>query len=295
MKIETQEIFNSLYRDADVRVFIKRLDLIKSDISGNKYFKLKYNILEAISKGYKKVLTFGGAFSNHILATAVISNKYKLLSTGIIRGDEHSILNTTLQIASDNGMKFKYISREEYKSKDSQDFIDNINIKYQDYYIIPEGGTNDLAIKGTEEIIDVNDTHDYVCCAVGTGGTISGIINSSQNHQMILGFPAIKGNNSLKEKITLMTNKNNWKLIDKYHFGGYARFNNELIDFINSFYINHNIPLDLIYTSKMIFGLHDLINLRKIPKGSNILLIHTGGLQGNIGMNSIHNLNLHVK
>ena len=295
MKIETQEIFNSLYRDADIRVFIKRLDLIKSDISGNKYFKLKYNILEAISKGYKKVLTFGGAFSNHILATAVISNKYKLSSIGIIRGDEHSILNTTLQIASDNGMKFKYISREEYKSKDSQDFIDNINIKYQDYYIIPEGGTNDLAIKGTEEIIDVNDTHDYVCCAVGTGGTISGIINSSQNHQMILGFPAIKGNNSLKEKITLMTNKNNWKLIDKYHFGGYARFNNELIDFINSFYINHNIPLDLIYTSKMIFGLHDLINLRKIPKGSNILLIHTGGLQGNIGMNSIHNLNLHVK
>ena len=295
MKIETQEIFNSLYRDADIRVFIKRLDLIKSDISGNKYFKLKYNILEAISKGYKKVLTFGGAFSNHILATAVISNKYKLSSIGIIRGDEHSILNPTLQIASDNGMKFKYISREEYKNKDSQDFIDKINIKYHDYYIIPEGGTNDLAIKGTEEIIDVNDAHDYVCCAVGTGGTISGIINSSQNHQMILGFPAIKGNNSLTEKITLMTNKNNWKLIDKYHFGGYARFNNELIDFINIFYINHNIPLDLIYTSKMIFGLHDLINLRKIPKGSNILLIHTGGLQGNIGMNSIHNLNLHVK
>ena len=295
MKIESQEIFNSLYKDADVRVFIKRLDLIKSDISGNKYFKLKYNILEALSQGYKKILTFGGAFSNHILATAIISCKYQLSSIGIIRGDEHNILNPTLQIASDNGMRFKYISRDKYKNRDSKDFIDRINLKYQDYYIIPEGGTNDLAIKGTEEIIDVDDNHNYICCAVGTGGTISGIINASKDSQMILGFPAIKGVNSLNEKIFLMTNKNNWKLIDKYHFGGYARFNNELIDFIKSFYINHNIPLDLIYTSKMIFGLHDLINLRKIPKGSKILLIHTGGLQGNIGMNSIHNLNLHVK
>jgi len=295
MKIESQEIFSCIYKDADIRVFIKRLDLINSDISGNKYFKLKYNILEAISKGYKKVLTFGGAFSNHILATAIISCKYKLSSTGVIRGDEHNILNPTLQIAANNGMKLKYISREEYKNRDSKDFMDKINIKYQDCYIIPEGGTNNLAIKGTEEILDVDDNHNYICCAVGTGGTISGIINSSKDNQHILGFPAIRGIDSLTEKINLMTNKNNWKLIDKYHFGGYARFNDELIAFVNRFYMDHNIPLDLIYTSKMIFGLHDLINSRKIPKGSSVLLIHTGGLQGNIGMNSIHNLNLPLK
>ena len=294
MKIESQEIFNSLYKDAEIRVFIKRLDLIKSEITGNKYFKLKYNIREAVSKGYKKVLTFGGAFSNHILATSLISRKYNLHSIGIIRGEEHFPLNSTLQKASNNGMRLVYISRKEYNNKASQDFKEGLNICYKNYYIIPEGGTNDLAIKGTEEIINIDDDHNYICCSVGTGGTISGIINASKKNQLVLGFPAIKGFDKLNIDINSWANKNNWTLINKYHFGGYARFNDELIDFIKIFYKDHNIPLDLIYTSKMIYGLHDLIKNNKIPSKSSVLLVHTGGLQGNIGMNDIYNLNLPV-
>tara|TARA_B110000263_G_scaffold243246_1_gene249731 strand:- start:7806 stop:8774 length:969 start_codon:yes stop_codon:yes gene_type:complete len=294
MKIELHQIFNSLYKDTNIKVFIKRLDLIESDISGNKYFKLKYNIKEVISKGYNKIVTFGGAFSNHILASSIIAKNNNLLSIGIIRGEAHHPLNATLKKATLNGMKLIYISRSEYKLKESKKFTENIYDLYGDCYIIPEGGTNDLAIKGTGDIITDHDDYDYICCPVGTGGTIAGIINTSNSNQRVLGFPAIKGFDTLNDNINLWSNKDNWTLIDKYNFGGYARFNNDLIDFIKDFYLNHNIPLDLIYTSKMIYGVNDLIRNNRINSNSSVLLIHTGGLQGNIGMNDRYNLNLPI-
>ena len=294
MKIESHQIFNSLYKDTNIKVFIKRLDLIESDIAGNKYFKLKHNIKEVISKGYKKIVTFGGAFSNHILASSIIAKNNNLLSVGIIRGEEHHPLNSTLKKAALNGMKLVYISRSEYKLKESKKFIENIYGLYGDCYIIPEGGTNDLAIKGTGDIITDDDDYNYICCSVGTGGTIAGIINASNSNQRVLGFPAIKGFEKLNDNINLWTNKDNWTLIDKYSFGGYARFNNDLINFIKDFYLNHNIPLDMIYTAKMIYGVNDLIRNNKINSNSSVLLIHTGGLQGNIGMNDRYNFNLPI-
>ena len=293
MKIETHEIFNSIYKDANVKVYVKRLDLIDSEVSGNKYFKLKYNIEEAKSKSFNAVLTFGGAFSNHILATSIIAKNNNLSSIGVIRGEEHSPLNYTLQEAVANGMKLIYISRNKYKLKDSKEFLSKINNNHGNPYIIPEGGTNALAIKGTSNIISNYEKYNYICCPVGTGGTISGIINSSDINQCILGFVAIGGCKRLKKDINLWTDKDNWTLVDKYNFGGYAKFNERLINFVSEFYLTNNIPLDLIYTAKMIYGINDLIKRKKIVD-SSVLIIHTGGLQGNVGMNNRFNLNLPV-
>ncbi|MDG2139725.1 MAG: pyridoxal-phosphate dependent enzyme [Flavobacteriales bacterium] len=293
MKIETHEIFNSMYKDANVKVSIKRLDLIDSEVSGNKYFKLKYNIEEAISKSFDTVLTFGGAFSNHILATSIIANNNNLSSIGVIRGEEHSPLNNTLQKAVNNGMKLVYISRNKYKLKESKEFLSSIKNIYGNPYIIPEGGTNKLAIKGASNIINNYEKYDYICCPVGTGGTISGIINASDINQHILGFVALGGYKKLQKDIALWTNKDNWTLVDKYNFGGYAKFNEGLVDFIDEFYLVNNIPLDLMYTAKMVYGVDDLIKRRKIAD-SSVLIIHTGGLQGNVGMNDRFNLHLPI-
>ena len=150
---------------------------------------------------------------------------------------------------------------------------------------MPEGGVNELAIKGTSEILDETDIQDYICCAVGTGGTIAGIINTSNNKQKVIGFPAIQGFDVLEKDVKNWTNKQNYKFINNYVSGGYAKLNKELVEFINQFNSLHNIPLDAIYTGKMMLGIMDLIKQDYFPKGSAILAIHTGGLQGNKGMN----------
>ena len=160
-------------------------------------------------------------------------------------------------------------------------------MKYGDFYLLPEGGTNLLAIKGCEEILtNEDDDFDYICCAVGTGGTIAGIINCSKPCQKVLGFPALKGD-FLQEDIRKFANKENWKLITDYHFGGYAKTTNELINFMNEFYTQYQIPLDPIYTGKMVFGVFDLIEKNYFPENAKILLLHTGGLQGIEGMNLV--------
>ncbi|WP_157499545.1 1-aminocyclopropane-1-carboxylate deaminase/D-cysteine desulfhydrase [Flavobacterium commune] len=271
-----------------IAVTIKREDLLHPVVSGNKFRKLKYNLLQAKAENKKTLLTFGGAFSNHIAAVAFAAQEQGLQSIGIIRGDElrdKIDSNPTLQFAQECGMQFEFISREEYRLKSESSFLDELKQQFGDFYLVPEGGTNALAIEGCQEILtDEDSAFDYICCAVGTGGTISGIINSALPHQKVLGFPALKGD-FLQDEIRIFVQNQNWELLTDYHFGGYGKVNEDLIYFINQFYIENQIPLDPVYTGKMVFGVMDLIQKNYFPAHSNILLIHTGGLQGIFGMN----------
>jgi 1-aminocyclopropane-1-carboxylate deaminase len=271
-----------------ISVQIKREDLIHPFVSGNKFRKLKYNLLQAKEENQETLLTFGGAFSNHIAAVAFAGKEKGFKTIGIIRGDELGSKiaeNPTLSFAQNCGMQLEFISREEYRLKSESSFLENLKAKFGSFYHIPEGGTNALAIKGCQEILTEDDAEfDYICCSIGTGGTISGIINSVLPHQKVLGFPALKGD-FLKEEIHNFTQNENWELITEYHFGGYGKVNEALIGFINQFYTENQIPLDPIYTGKMVFGVIDLIKKNYFPAKSKILLIHTGGIQGIQGMN----------
>jgi 1-aminocyclopropane-1-carboxylate deaminase len=272
-----------------ISLTIKREDLIHPVVSGNKFRKLKYNLLQAKAENKDTLLTFGGAFSNHIAAVAFAGKENNFNTIGIIRGDElrdKIAENPTLRFAQECGMQFEFVSREVYRMKNEVSFLDDLKQKFGDFYLVPEGGTNKLAIKGCQEIITEEDRlFDYICCAVGTGGTIAGIINSAFLHQKVLGFPALKGD-FLKEEIRIFVQNENWELITDYHFGGYGKVNQDLIAFINQFYTENQIPLDPIYTGKMVFGVIDMISKNYFPAHSSILLIHTGGIQGIHGMNA---------
>ncbi|MCK7588987.1 pyridoxal-phosphate dependent enzyme [Subsaxibacter sp. CAU 1640] len=284
--IQNKKLFKSNFKDLDL--CLKPDYLIHPTISGNKYRKLKYNLEEIKNRNHNTVLTFGGAFSNHISAVAAVGRDFGLNTIGVIRGEEleknhHD--NATLTFAKACGMTLKFISREAYRDKESREYLDSLKHEFGDYYMLPEGGTNSLAIKGCEEILNSEDTmFDYICCSVGTGGTISGLINSSFPHQKIIGFPALKGG-FLNKEIHKFATKDNWTLIEDYHFGGYAKINNDLIGFINTFKSHYDIPLDPIYTGKMMYGIFDLMKKGYFPESSKILAIHTGGLQGIEGMN----------
>jgi len=272
----------------EISLTIKREDLNHPFISGNKLRKLKYNLLQAKAENKTTLLTFGGAFSNHIAAVAYAGKEQDFKTIGIIRGDElfdKIDENPTLKFAKENGMKFEFVSREDYRLKNEISFLEKLKEKFGDFYLVPEGGTNELAVKGCEEILTAEDAvFNYVCCAVGTGGTISGLINSALPNQKILGFPALKGD-FLTDEIRIFAKKDNWDLISDYHFGGYGKINLELIEFINAFFEENKVSLDPIYTGKMVFGVIDLIHKNYFPAHSKILLIHTGGLQGIDGMN----------
>ena len=271
-----------------ITVSIKREDLIHPIVSGNKFRKLKYNLIQAKIENQDTVLTFGGAFSNHIAAVAFAGKEQNFKTIGIIRGEElrNKISeNPTLQFAQDCGMQLEFVTREAYRQKTELGFLENLSAKFGAFYLIPEGGTNELAIKGCEEILSDEDaSFDYICCSIGTGGTITGIINSLFPHQKVLGFPALKGE-FLEDEIRIFARNKNWEVITDYHFGGYGKVTPELIAFMNQFHKESQIPLDPIYTAKMVFGVMNLIEKNYFPKKSKILLIHTGGIQGIQGMN----------
>ena len=268
---------------------IKREDLLHPFVSGNKFRKLKYNVLQAKAENQSVLLTFGGAFSNHIAAVAYAGKEQGFETIGVIRGDElrdKISENPTLSFAQECGMRFEFVTREAYRHKTETAFIEQLQAQFGSFYLVPEGGTNNLAVKGCEEILTEFDAHfDFVCSAVGTGGTISGLINSALPHQKVLGFPALKGD-FLQNEIHKFVNNKNWELITDYHFGGYGKVTTEFIEWMNWFYAQTGIPLDPIYTGKMVFGVMDLIQRNYFPPKSKILMIHTGGLQGIAGMNA---------
>lgn len=271
-----------------VSLFIKREDLLHPEISGNKYRKLKYNLERAQQENHHTLLTFGGAFSNHLLATAAAGKEYGFRTIGLVRGEELAVtsaLNPTLKKAQDYGMQLHFVDRNTYRNKNQPDFINSLSATWGNFYLLPEGGTNEWAVKGCEEILTPQDTiFDYICVSVGTGGTLAGIANSASKHQQVLGFSALKGD-FLKTEISRWTKHTNWQLTDAYALGGYAKTTDQLIAFMNYFKEKTDIPLDPIYTGKMMFGLVDLIQQGKFPKNSRILAVHTGGLQGIEGMN----------
>lgn len=287
--IVNQTLDHPLLEKKGVELAIKRLDLVHPLISGNKFYKLKYNLEEAKNEGYKSILTFGGAYSNHIQATAAATQISEMNSIGMIRGEETLPLNPTLDFAESHGMKIEYVNRTDYRRKNEAEFLAELKEKYPSCFIIPEGGTNSLAIKGTTEILEEGDRKfDHIILPIGTGGTICGILKSLQSNQKALGISSLKGLfinkeiSDLLEKNQIQAN-GEWEINTEFHFGGYAKYNQVLIDFIWEFYESFGIILDPIYTGKMMFGIWELIKKDYFPKGSKILAIHTGGLQGNLG------------
>lgn len=275
---------------------IKREDLLHPEVSGNKWRKLKYNLRAAKIEGYSTVLTFGGAYSNHIYATAAAAAAAGLQCIGVIRGEVHLPLNATLQFASSKGMTLQYMDRESYKRKGTKAVLEQLKEKFGKFYLIPEGGTNALAIRGCKEIIEeIKAPFDYICSSVGTGGTLSGLITGLKGQKKLLGFPALKGE-FLTGEIKAFLKENgevdyeNWEIIKGYHFGGYAKIKPGLIDFIRDFKEKHEILLDPIYTGKMMYGLFDLITAGYFPKGTVIVALHTGGLQGWQGIKERHGM-----
>jgi len=270
------------------KITIKREDKIDKWISGNKFRKLKYVFLKLIKERNKKILSFGGVFSNHLAALSKAGNLHRVKTFAIVRGKEWEdkiIENPTLKFCKKNGMDLHFVSREEYRLYDKGLTCKNIIDLNPQLEIIPEGGSSKEAMKGCMEILTSDDKKfDVICVSVGTGGTISGIIESSYLNQFVLGFLSLKHKNMSKE-IFKNTSKTNWSLIDDYTFNGYGKISIELINFVNHFYKKYRVPIDPIYNAKMVFGIFDMIKKNKWKWGKNILIINTGGLQGIRGMN----------
>jgi 1-aminocyclopropane-1-carboxylate deaminase len=286
-EVPVQQVKLSVTEEAQVELYVKRTDLVHPDISGNKWYKLKYNIIEADKSGYTKVLTFGGAFSNHIYATASAGKIFGFDTIGVIRGEEYAELNPTLKHARECGMHLHYMNREDYRLKTTGEIINRLKNIYGNFYLVPEGGSNVTGVKGSAEILNNSDNnYDYICTSCGSGGTLAGIISALNGRNKALGFAVLKDAGFLKNIVNQLIKDysgkefSNWDLITGYHFGGYAKFNDELINFVRWFYSETTIPIEPIYSGKMFFGILDLIKKNFFKKGDRILAIHTGGLQG---------------
>lgn len=265
-----------------IRAAVLRLDLLHPEVSGNKWFKLRYNLEEALAEGKKRILTFGGAYSNHIAATAAACQLAGIACTGIIRGEQPTVLSHTLHEASLKGMELHFISREAYRLKDETDW----NALYPDAYVVPEGGNNILGAKGCEEILSLvtDPSFTHIACAVGTGTTLAGLINSAALQREVRGYVVLKGAAYLEQQIQALLAPPplpHWQLVHQHHGGGYAKVTPALTEFIRQFYEETHIPLDIVYTGKLLMGFRQDVLDGMYPEGSHVLLIHTGGLQGN--------------
>jgi len=312
-----QEVNDPILKGSGIRLLIKRDDLIHEHISGNKWRKLKHNISDTVQQNHHTILTFGGAYSNHISATAYTCKKAGLESIGIIRGEDDST-NPTLNFARENGMQLQFVSREEYRELTRVGAYRNTPVGDDDstgrayfhtplqecfgrFFLVPEGGANGLGVRGCAEILsEVEEQFDIVCCAAGTATTLAGLAISLKEDQKLIGFPALKGGGFLEGEVKRLALESNirhgtlnFELETDYHFGGYAKLKPELLEFINGFTERTGIPLDPIYTGKMMFGVYDMILNSKpvgaygytpLPRGTTILAVHTGGLQGWQGM-----------
>jgi 1-aminocyclopropane-1-carboxylate deaminase len=313
-----QSLDDVFFESNKLKIFVKRDDLIHPQIHGNKWRKLKYNLSAFKTSGKNQILTFGGAFSNHIHATAAAGQLFNIKTIGVIRGERVTPLSPTLEFAEKCGMTLHFISREAYRNKDI--LLKELYNLYGDFYHLPEGGTNNEAVYGCMEIVE--EVHlqlgfkpDYFCVACGTGGTLSGLTLACEPMQKIVGMCVLKNDNMFGEVTKILQTsvipnieltkvpfylikKNemptNWSLNTEYHFGGYAKWSPNLITFINEFKIKYGISLDPVYTGKMFFGVFDLISKGYFKENSTVVLVHTGGLQGIEGFNDFvlrkHNL-----
>ncbi|BDI20000.1 1-aminocyclopropane-1-carboxylate deaminase [Nostoc cf. commune SO-36] len=292
-----QQINSEIARNADVDLYVLRLDLMHPWVNGNKWFKLKYNLLEAKEK-FTTLLTFGGAYSNHIYATAAAGNLFGFRTIGVIRGEERLPLNPTLSFAVQQGMQLVYLNREMYRQRNTPALQEYLQQRFGEVFIIPEGGSNLNGVRGCTEIVSNAIAFDHhICVACGTATTLAGIALSLHEGQRAIAFPVLKNGAFLAQEIeTLLTNylgsglpapynsPASWELVCDYHFGGYAKVNDELLLFSQQFTQEHGVPLDYVYTAKMFYGVMDLLKQGFFSKGDSLLLVHTGGLQGNVGM-----------
>jgi 1-aminocyclopropane-1-carboxylate deaminase len=275
---------------SELKMDVLRLDKIHPVVSGNKYYKLKYYWKKAKEEGYKRILTWGGAFSNHLVATAFTANLLGFDSVGIVRGEKPIRLSHTLSAAAAYGMDLIYVSRTEYRQKSEPDFVEKLSRKFANTLLIPEGGAGNEGIKGAGEILfSVNTSaYSHILCAMGTGTMALGLARTAQPNQQILGISVLKGGEKEQDIISAqlaeLEKRSQVAIYRNYHFGGYAKKSKDLIMFMNSFYEMTRIPLDFVYTAKLFYGALDLVNQKYFPARSNILLIHSGGLQGNLSL-----------
>lgn len=296
-----QKVSWNIAHEKGIELWLKRDDLIHPEISGNKWRKLVYNVQHLKESGYKGLVTFGGAFSNHIAATAHAGKLNGIETIGIIRGEEADFQNPTLNQAQNNGMILKPISRTQYANKTNQDYLNLLQQDFPEYLIIPEGGANLNGVLGCMEILkEVAQDIGVVVCPIGTSTTFSGLVASAGQARKIIGFPALKGGDYLRSDVNNFLDElqqldecppnlapsSNWHFQTEYHFGGFAKMKEPLVRFMNDFWQETQIPLDPIYTAKMMFGLKEMIQNNEFEKGTRILAIHTGGLQGIAGMNA---------
>jgi 1-aminocyclopropane-1-carboxylate deaminase len=275
---------------SDITADVLRLDLLHPVVSGNKWFKLKYYLQQAQRSAANPVITFGGAWSNHLIATAFAAREAGLTTVGIVRGEKPPILSSTLSCAKEYGMQLEFISRKDYTEKTSPHFLNQLSLRYPGAYIIPEGGAGPPGIQGSEDILRVSDTKTYthILCAIGTGTMFQGLIRACLPGQTVIGVPVLKGFDPAS--ILSPHQSQCARLLHGYHFGGYARHPRELIDFMNEFYRETEIPSDIVYTAKLFYALRDSIRRDYFPGSSRILVIHSGGLQGNgsLGPGRLH-------
>ncbi|MBW4614774.1 MAG: pyridoxal-phosphate dependent enzyme [Desmonostoc vinosum HA7617-LM4] len=289
-----QRIDSDIASRAGVDLCMLRLDLMHPHINGNKWFKLKYNLLEAQQNNFKTLLTFGGAYSNHIYAIAAAGNLFGFRTIGIIRGEERLPLNPTLSFAKQQNMQIVYCDRLTYKQRHTARLQAELQQRFGEVFLIPEGGSNLHGVRGCTEIVNQSTAFTTVCLACGTGATLAGIALALHKQQRVIGFPVLKGGEFLNQEIEKLiadylvsglpvgaSSPASWQLVCDYHFGGYAKVNKELLLFSQEFAQAHGISLDYVYTAKMVYGVMNLIQQGWFNRGDRLLLIHTGGLQGN--------------
>lgn len=286
-----QEVHDPLLARHGVRLLVKRDDLTHPLISGNKWRKLKFNLIEARSRGYDTLLTFGGAYSNHIHAVAAAGRVYGFSTVGVIRGEPYEPLNPTLRFASGQGMRLHYMERVRYRDKYSATVLEQLTAQYGDHYLLPEGGTNALALQGVAEMVgeveqQTGGDYDLLCCACGTGGTLAGLIaGMGVVGKWALGVAVLKGAEFLQQEVVRLLQQvgcgsREWRVLQGYHFGGYARIGAPLIEFVRRFHRRTGIELEPVYTGKMMFALYDQIEKGVFSRGTTIVAMHSGGLQG---------------
>lgn len=286
-----QELEDPLFARRGVRVLVKRDDLTHPLISGNKWRKLKYNLVQAREQGCKQLLSFGGAFSNHIHALAAAADMFGFDAVGVIRGEPGRQASPTLQFASECGMKLRFMERTQYRDKYNGEVLGQLRREYGEFYLLPEGGSNVYAVPGVVEMVaeleqQLQGEFDVVACACGTGGTLAGIVAALGNSgRVALGVAVLKGAGFLHRDTQRLLAESGyeghqWSIRQEYHFGGYARINESLLRFIRQFYRDTGIALEPVYTGKMMFGLYDLIGKGAFSRGTTIVALHSGGLQG---------------
>ena len=273
-------------KERNVSIDVLRLDRIHPVISGNKWFKLKYHLQQAQQQHKKGILTFGGAWSNHLVATALACYQAGLKSIGIIRGEQPFVFSGTLEEVQDYNMQLQFIARDLYSNEAA--IIPALQEQYPDYYIVPQGGQSPLGVQGAAEILQLTqiESYSHVTCAVGTGTMLAGLVHAALPHQQVIGICSLKipgdDNNSLNTFVKpYAANGRNYTIFYDYHFGGYARKTGELISFMNAIFQKHDLPTDFVYTGKLLFGIMHLVQTGYFQTGSRILIVHSGGLQGN--------------